>query len=85
MRPICVIGTLGYSPRHADAGLGRKEQFVILAAMKGQSRGGGAMDWQCGCIDFGGYAGLRAEMGQVGRKAVTQVQRGSRKATAPEP
>ena len=76
---------LGYSSRHANAGLGRKQQFVILAAMKGQSRGGGTMDWQGGCIDLGGYPGLRAEVGQIGRKAVTQVQRGSRKATAPEP
>jgi hypothetical protein len=48
-------------------------------------QGCGRMDWKRGGIHFGGYAGLRAEVGQVGRKAVAQVKGGGRKTPALQP
>lgn len=62
-----------------------EEQFVVFAAMKSLGEGCCRVDGQQGRIDLGGDAGLLAEMSEVGREAVAQVEGGGGHAAALEP
>jgi hypothetical protein len=78
-------GDTGDGARQAGAGWRGKEQFVILAAMKSLSQSCSQTERQQSRIDFGDYAGLLAEMSQVGGEAVAQVESGCGQAAALKP
>ena len=62
-----------------------EEQFVVFAAMKSLGERCCRVDGQQGRIDLGSDAGLLAEMSEVGREAVAQVEGGGGHAVALEP
>src|SRR6185437_1759759 len=56
-----------------DVGACGEEQFVVLAAMEGLLEGSAGAEGD-GCrIYFGGHAGLLADVGEIDRKAVAQI------------
>ena len=75
----------GDAARQAGGRRGGEEQFVVFAAVEGLRQGCGRVDGQGGCIDFGGYAGLLAEVGEIGGEAVAEVDGGGGQRAAREP
>jgi len=63
-------------PWNVRFGRRREEQFVVVSAMKGVVKARAGMDGQQRWVDFGGYAGLLAEMGQIGGEPVAEVDGG---------
>ena len=70
-------GHAGDTARNACRRRSGEEEFIILAAVKsllqscGQGRG--AVDGQYRRVDLRGDAGRRAEMGEIAREAVTEI------------
>jgi hypothetical protein len=61
-----------------DCGRRGEEELVVFSAMQGLVETSSGVDWQKRGIDLGGDAGLLAEMGEIGGKAVTEVESGGR-------
>src|SRR6266568_8876023 len=70
----------GNSTRHFHSGGGSEEQFVILASVQGLVKSCGRVEGKGSSIHFGSDARLRADVGQIGRQAVAQIDRGRRQA-----
>lgn len=60
----------------AGCGRGGEEEFVVFAAVDGLGQGCGGVDGQGGSGYLGGYAGLGAEVSEVGGEAVAKVDSG---------
>jgi hypothetical protein len=57
----------------ARCGRSGEEQFVVLSAVQGLGEGRGVVDGQQSGIDLSSYAGLLADVSEVGRQAVAEV------------
>src|SRR6202041_3180416 len=66
-------GNSGDLPGDAGAGGGGEQQLIVVAAMQGVVQVCARMDGDEGGVDFGSYVGLLAKVGEVGRKAVAEV------------
>ena len=75
----------GYSAGQARCGWGGEEEFVVFSAVEGLGEGCGGMDGKESGIDLGGYAGLLAEVGEIGRETVAEIDGGGGEVVALEP
>ena len=75
----------GDAAREARGGRRGEEQFVVFAAVQGLVERSSGSDGQGGGLDFGGEAGLFAEVHEVGGEAVANIDGGGGGAAALEP
>jgi hypothetical protein len=70
---------------NAGIGGGNEEELVVLSAVEGLSEGCSGVDGKQGGVDFGGNVRLLANVGEVGGKAVADVDGGGGCAVTDEP
>jgi hypothetical protein len=70
---------------NAGSRVGSKEEFVVFSAVQGLIERCAGVQGEGGCLDLGVYAGFLADVGQVGGKAVAEVDGGGGQVTALQP
>ncbi len=80
-----VTGTPAMLAGHAGSRRSGEEQFVVFAAVESLGEGCGRVNGQGGRIDFGGDAGLLAQVGEIGGEAVAEVDGGGGHGVARQP
>ena len=53
-----------------------EKEFVVFSAVEGLGEGCGGVDGELSRVNFGGYAGFFAQVGEIGGEAVTDVDCG---------
>ena len=74
--PDSGYGNAGYRAWNFDRGAGGEEQFVVFSACEGLVERGARRDGQGGGVNFSCDLRLFADMGQIGGKAIADVESG---------